>query len=221
LSAPVPTDGELDLKLMIEEPRSPLELGWSADDRRLGIRVREVALAEVDRSVRRGEKIVFTEGSGAERLLGEGWSLLEPTGVWTDGEQASLVLKLTDLPPAAAEVVLAVSAFVTPDHPEFEVEVSALGGHLAGRSFRHGEAQRLLRIPWPAAGGDQAGRTPFELHFSDPARPIDLGLGDDPRRLGLYLEWLVVRKRTWPATLWDVVREKSANLRSRFRRRSP
>ena len=171
--------------------------------------------------MRPGEKIVFAEGSGAERLLGEGWSFLEPTGVWTDGERASLVAQLTELPPAAAELVLAVSAFVTPEHPELEVEVSALDEQLAGRRFRHGEAQRLLRIPWPTAAGTESGRTPFELRLSDPARPIDLGLGDDPRRLGLYLEWLMVRKRTWRATLWDVVREKSANLRSRLRRRSP
>jgi GT2 family glycosyltransferase len=216
LPAPVPT--EVELTIVVQEPKSPAEVGWSADDRRLGIRLHEVALAEVDRSVRRGKKIVFTEGSGAERLLGEGWSFLEPAGVWTDGEQASLVLKLTDLPPAAAEVVLAVSAFVTPDHPELEVEVSALGEHLAGRIFRQGEAQRLLRIPWPAAGGDQAGRTRFELHCSDSARPIDLGLGDDPRRLGLHLEWLMVRKSAWRTTLSDFVREKSANLRKRMGR---
>ena len=150
----MPADGEVDLAFEIEEPTTPLELGWSADDdRRLGILLRTVTLEEVDRSVRPGEKIVFTEGSGAERLLGEGWSALEPTGVWTDGEKASLVLRLTDAPPADAELVLAVSAFVTPEHPELKVEVSALGEQLAGRVFRHGEALRLLRIPLPAAAG--------------------------------------------------------------------
>ena len=216
IELPAPVPAEVDLAFVIEEPNSPAEVGWSADDRRLGILLRTVALEEVDRSVRPGEKIVFAEGSGAERLLGEGWSFLEPTGVWTDGERASLVLKLTDLAPAAAELVLAVSAFVTAEHPELKVEVSALDKQLAGRVFRHGEAQRLLRIPWPAARGDQAGRTPFELHLSDPARPVDLGLGDDPRRLGLHLEWLMVRKSAWRTTLSDVVREKSANLRRRL-----
>ena len=75
LPAPVPADGEVDLAFTIEDPSSPLELGWSDDDRRLGILLRAVTLEEVDRSVRPGEKIVFTEGSGAERLLGEGWSV--------------------------------------------------------------------------------------------------------------------------------------------------
>ena len=216
IELPAPVPAEVDLAFVIEEPNSPAEVGWSADDRGLGILLRTVALEEVDRSVRPGEKIVFVEGSGAERLLGKGWSFLEPTGVWTDGERASLVLMLTDLAPAAAELVLAVSAFVTAEHPELKVEVSAVDERLAARVFRHGEAQRLLRIPWPAARGDQAGRTPFELHLSDPARPVDLGLGDDPRRLGLHMEWLIVRKSAWRTTLSDVVREKSANLRRRL-----
>jgi hypothetical protein len=86
-------------------PSAPLKLGWSAEDLRLGILLRSVALEEVDRSVRTGETIVFTERSGAERLLGEGWSALGLTGVWTDGEKASLILRLTDVPPADVELV--------------------------------------------------------------------------------------------------------------------
>jgi hypothetical protein len=216
LPAPVPAEGEVDLEFVIEEPNSPAALGWSDDDRALGIRLRTVTLEEIDRSVRPGEKIVFAEGSGAQRLLGDGWSALEETGVWTVAEEAGLVLRLTDMPPAAAELVLAASAFVTPDHPELKVEVFALDQELAGRVFRHGEGQRLLRIPFPAGAGAQAARTVFDVRVSDPARPVDLGLGDDARRLGLYLEWLMVRKKTRAATLLDVVREKSANLRKRL-----
>jgi hypothetical protein len=213
LSAPVAT--EADLTFVIEEPNSPAEVGWSTDDRRLGIRLQALALEELDRTVRPAEKVAFVQGSGAERLLGEGWSFVEPTGVWTDGEQATLVLRLTDLPPATAELVLAVSAFLTSKHRELQVEVSALGERLAGRVFRLGEGQRLLRIRWPASAQS---RTLFELRFSDPARPVDLGLGDDPRRLGLQLEWLMVRRHTWTATFSDVIREKSANLRRRLGR---
>jgi hypothetical protein len=175
-----------------------------------------VTLEEVDPSVRLGEKIVFGEGAGARRFLGEGWSELEATGVWTDGEQASLVIRLTDAPPTDAELVLAVSAFVTPDHPKLKVEAWTLGEQRAARVFRDGEAQRLVRIPWPEVAGSRAGGRLFELRLSDPARPVDLGLGDDDRRLGLHLEWLMVRKRTRRASFWDVIREKSQNLRSRL-----
>jgi hypothetical protein len=221
LPAPAPADGEVDLLFEIEEPNSPFELGWSADERRLGVLLRAVTLEEVDPSVRLGEKIVFSEGSGAQRFLGEGWSELEGTGIWTDGEQASLVIRLTDAPTTDIELVLAVSAFVTADHPELKVEAWALGEQVAARVFRQGEAQRLVRIPWPEVAGSNEGRRLFELRLFDPASPVDLGLGDDDRRLGLHLEWLTVRKRSWSATLRDVVHEKSANLRSRFRRRSP
>jgi hypothetical protein len=213
IDLPAPVVAEIDLSFVIEEPKSPADVGWSADERRLGLLLRAVALEEVDRAVRPGERIVFTEGSGAERFLGEGWSSLERAGVWTDGEQASLVLRPIDLPPAAAELVLAVSAFVPSAHPELTVEVAALGEHFAGRVFRHGEAQRLLRVPFPSASGAHGGRMLFELHLSDPARPVDLGLGDDPRPLGLHLEWLMVRKSAWRTRFLDFVREKSANLR--------
>ena len=74
IELPAPVPAEVDLAFVIEEPNSPVEVGWSADDRRLGIRLRTVRLEEVDRSVRSQEKVVFATGSGAERLLGDGWS---------------------------------------------------------------------------------------------------------------------------------------------------
>ena len=92
LPAGLLADGKADLTFLIEEPRSPLALGWSADDdRQLGIHLRTVTLEDVDRSVLPRERVVFSEGTGAERLLGDGWSVLDPTGVWTIGETASLV----------------------------------------------------------------------------------------------------------------------------------
>jgi hypothetical protein len=217
LPEPVSADGAVDLTLTIENLSSPVELGWSSDDRQLGILLRAITLVEVDRSLRPGETIVFSEGSGGERFLGEGWSMPDETGVWTDGDKASLLLRPTDIRPEDGELVLAVSAFVTTDHPNLEVEVSALDEPLARRVFRHGEALRLFHIPFPAAAGAQGRRMLFELRLSDPARPLDLGLSEDARRLGVRLEWLMVRQRTLRATLSDAIREKSANLRSRLR----
>jgi hypothetical protein len=196
-----PADGQVDLAFEIEEPTTPHALGWSSEDERpLGINVRALTIDEVDRSVRAGERIVFVEGSPAARVLGEGWSALEPTGVWTDGETASLVLKLTDFPPGDAELVLDGYAFVTPDHPELEVEITAHGEQLGGRVYQHRRRilRRILddhplRVPLPVSARDETGRTVVDLHLRDPVSPLDLRLSEDTRPLGLHLRSLTVR----------------------------
>jgi len=209
LPASVPADGNVELTFELDRLRSPLKLGWSADDRPLGLLLRSLRLEEVDRTVRLDERIVFDETSGAERFLGEGWSIQEREGVWTEGDRANLVLMLADDIPDDAELVLNAAPFVAPDHPVIEVQASARGEQLARRVFRHGEPPRLLRIPLPPARG----RTVVELTLHDPARPVDLGLGDDHRRLGIQLRWLVVRKSTRRATLADSLRRTAAKLR--------
>jgi hypothetical protein len=195
-----PASGEVDLTLIVEEPSSPRALGWSDDERRLGILLRAITLREVDRSLRPGEKVVFSPGSGSERLLGEGWSVLEANGVWTDGATASIVLKPTPPSPGAVELILAVDPFVMPSHPELEVEISAHGVPLGAHVFRHrrgarllGKLRRPLRVVVPATARDESGRAVVELHLRDPASPADLGLSDDSRRLGLRLRSLAVQ----------------------------
>jgi hypothetical protein len=198
---PAPPSGEVELALSIPEPRSPRELGWSKDDRPLGLLVRGLTVAELDPSVSQGEKIVFSEGSGADRLLGHGWSGLESTGVWTDGEEATLVLKLTPAPTADSELLLDVEPFLSPRHRELEVEVFARDQRLAARTFRHRRgARRLrlrhppLRISLPPAVLGEDGRVVLELRVRNPVRPVDLGVSDDRRRLGLHLRSLTVRR---------------------------
>lgn len=198
LPTPVPADGAVDLTLAVAEPRSPRELGWSGDERPLGILVRSLTLEEIDRSVPLGEEIAFSEGSGAERLLGDGWSGLEPTGVWTDGEKASVVLELEGAPSGDVEFLLAVDPFVTPGHRELRVDVAAGGERLGTRVFRSrrrffrfGRRYEPLRFVLPAAVRDARGRVVIELIIHQPARPLDLGLSEDSRQLGLHLRSLV------------------------------
>ena len=212
LPASVSADGNVELAFELDRLRSPLELGWSDDDRPVGLLLRSLRLEEVDRTVHLGEKISFGEASGAERFLGKGWSIPEQEGVWTDGDRASLVLTLADDIPEDAELVLNAAPFVAPDHPVLEVQASARGRQLARRVFRHGKAPGLMRVPLPPAKG----RTVVELTLHDPARPADLGLGDDRRRLGIQLRWLMARQSTWRATLWDAARAASGKVRSRL-----
>jgi hypothetical protein len=199
---PAQPDGDVDLTLRIAEPTSPRDLGWSDDERRLGLLVRRIGAHAVDRSVHPGEEVVFTEGSGAERFLGDGWSAVESGGVWTDGDTARLGLNLAALAPGDVEVSLAVDPFVTPGHPQLDVEVYAEGLKLAERVFRHrravmrlGRATQRLRVTVPALMRGDSDQVVLELHLRDPASPRDLGLSDDARRLGLHLRSLTVRSK--------------------------
>jgi hypothetical protein len=186
-------DGTSEFAFLIEEPRSPLALGWSADNRPLGFFVRAMTLDEADRSVSFGDNVVFFKGSGGERFLGDGWSILEPTGVWTVGERAQLILQPPETLPAGAELVLGVTPFVTIDHPELEVEVSSGNSRLAVAVSRYGEPIEALRIPLPRTVANIEGRTVIDLQLRVPARPVDLRLGEDSRRLGVHLRSLALR----------------------------
>ena len=141
--------------LRAEQARS-FPLGASPDGRRLGMLLHSVDLQALDRSIRLGESVGFSEGSGSERLLAEGWSTLEPTGVWTVEERAELVLDLPDGAPSDSILVLHVTAFVTRP-PELRFEVGAHGQPLAARTLRYGEADQTLEIEldearWTIAG---------------------------------------------------------------------
>jgi hypothetical protein len=186
--------GELKLTFLVGDPRTPAELGWSNDDRRLGLHIWTMTLEQVDRSVRLGQKIDFCDGSGAHRLLGDGWSQLEPTGVWTVEDTARLAFRLVDQAPGDLELVLEVVPFVNAEHPELEAEIWTRGQRLGGRVFRYGRVEQALHVRVPHAMMDEEGGVVLEFHLREPARPVDLGLGSDPRRLGLHLRSLTARE---------------------------
>jgi hypothetical protein len=218
LPARLLTDSVVDLTFMIEHPRSPLAVGWSTEDERpLGILIRTIAFLEHDRSVGLEERISFAEGSGSDRLLGEGWSDLEPTGVWTVAERASVIIEPRVSRQFDLELILEATAFVTPDHPEIELTLTALGEKLAIRVFGHGKPHRRLRALLPAAPRGGTARTVLELHLRNPARPVDLGLGDDARRLGLHLRSLVVRRAGLRRTVPNAIHDAIATVRRRLR----
>jgi hypothetical protein len=211
-------DDNLHFSFLIDEPRSPRAVGWSIDDERpLGILVHGMAARAVDRTLGLGEIITFAAGSHGDRFLGEGWGELESTGVWTVGEEASLILELAAPRQMHVELVLDTTAFVAPDHPKLEVEVSVQGERLADQVFRHGNAHRQVHVKLPTAAGDESGRTVVGLVLRDPASPVDLGLSGDVRRLGLHLHLLTTRRTGGRWTLSNILRDAIAKLRGRLR----
>ena len=183
---------EIQLTLLVEEPRSPLDLGWSEDDRDLGIHVRSLAVEQVDNRVRVGEKIVFSDESGAGRLLGQGWSTVEPEGVWTVAEEARLKLRLTGGARPGQQLFLEATPFVTRAHSSLEVEVWARNERIAVHTFHRRIPTRRLRIPLASDLINTESPVPIDLRLRNGARPIDLGVSTDPRLLGLQLRSLKI-----------------------------
>jgi hypothetical protein len=188
-------DREIELVVLVEDPCSPRDLGWSTDVRRLGILLQAITLEQVDRLVALSEEVEFCEGSGGERLLGDGWSPVDPTGVWTAAETARLMFRLAEVGSSGVDVVLDCLPFVTAEHCRLEVEVFAREECLAGQTFRYGATAAALYVHLPSAMMDSERYVCLDIRLRDPARPVDLGLGRDSRRLGLHLRSLTVRER--------------------------
>jgi hypothetical protein len=183
---------EIELMFVVDEPRSPMQLGWSTDDRRLGVQIRDLTLEPVDYSLRLGETVEFCEGSGAQRFLGDGWSRLESDGVWTAEQTARLAFRLTDSLSADVQVALEVVPFVTAEHREATVEFWAGGQQVGTHTFRLTGGEQTVHVDLPRVPIDSAGRAVLDFHMREPARPADLGMGTDSRRLGVYLRSLTV-----------------------------
>jgi hypothetical protein len=134
---------------------------------------------------------VFGEGTDGERLLAGGWSWPDPTGVWTDGDRARLILELKADPLSEAVLVLDVVPFLTPEHAELTVDVRSSDTQLAHRMFREDDLEGRLVLRLPPSVRDDTGRTVVDFQIHEPARPVDLGVSSDPRRLGLHLNSLI------------------------------
>jgi hypothetical protein len=118
-----------------------------------------------------------------------GWSTPEPDETWTLGAQSELALPA---PPRRATHVLALSLrpLVAGERlPAQRLGIAVNGAplaefHIAGRT------RRACLVPWSLIEG----RADLRITFTTPdaARPVDLGLNDDRRRLGVALRSLVL-----------------------------
>jgi hypothetical protein len=133
--------------------------------------------------------------------------------VWSVAPRCSLALELAEAAESPVEVVLDLAAFVPAEHPKLTAEAWIGDTLLATRGSRHGDEEHALIVPLPSAPAGTL--TSIELRIRDPARPQDLGLGLDRRRLGVQLRSLTVR----PQTAAQPTLEPSPDRLGKFRRR--
>ncbi len=145
------------------------------------------ALADCADALVPGTRYGYGAALGERRCLGLGWSMLEPEGVWTDGERADLFFTVPDGGEYA--VSLDASFFLPAPGAALRLRIEANGAEVFRATCLPDQAGPRTVACDPArfaAGAVQR----LTIHV-DPARsPLDYGLSHDDRRLGLLLHGL-------------------------------
>lgn len=123
-------------------------------------------------------------GETVEALCGPGWSYPETgTGAWVEGVEGRLSLPLLEPPAhhADVEVELYLTVLGRYGGPDRTVAVRAAGETLATLTADEVNVTHRLRLRPPPP---HVHSVELSVLVTDPARPVDLGVGPDPRHLG-------------------------------------
>ncbi|MBV8820545.1 MAG: hypothetical protein JO022_19450, partial [Acidobacteriaceae bacterium] len=180
---------EVRLTFSNQDPRSPLELGVSADERRLGFALHTVGLIPLASEglpvYRLGSSIDFRSGGNAWFYLGGGWGSLEPDATWTIGSRSTLEFQLDRAPATDLLMDVETHAFISAHRPAFDVSALVNDRHLAEwRITRPDTVRRQFVIPQRMLTSS-AVRITFINH--DPRSPAEVGDLKDNRKLGLAI----------------------------------
>jgi glycosyl transferase family 4/uncharacterized protein DUF7024 len=153
------------------------------------MRQRDTALERPPR-LRDGDDVPLGAGSPPVVEFAGGFSRAEDWGVWTDGDEAVLAVRVDVARTPEIEIALFVEAFVRPENTPLKVRVRANGMPVASWSFSdpHGPTWQRVRVPMTA----DSDLVVLVFAIETPLSPKELGLSDDSRRLGLGLHRLAV-----------------------------
>jgi hypothetical protein len=118
----------------------------------------------------------FGTGRDSDKALGQGWSRLEPGGVWSDGDAASLVFDRN----GASALTFLCSA-----NGSAQIEVD-----FGGTNVYSGPANELSGKALPLGS---ASTVPVGLHFTNIITQKQAGLSNDTRQLGIFLQSVTLK----------------------------
>jgi hypothetical protein len=141
-----------------------------------------------------GHKMFFGLGGDAERFEAKGWSAMEPNFTWTDGNVASLGIRL---PRSNAPVILAakLGAILSPPRiPSQPVDVYVRDEKIAHWEVIDDKIYTAVIPPKFTA----AWETPvfIDFHIPNAISPAELGGSGDQRKLGLRVTEITVGEKT-------------------------
>jgi UDP-perosamine 4-acetyltransferase len=212
--AGVQANGHAQIQLAVGQTFVPSKLGIGTDPRALGVMVQKIELLSatepdpvdgqiggqarevpIQSTLESKDLVPFAIGNSislaspdAGRMIRlTGFSSLEPDGRWTEGNTASIAVKLGN-PLAKACLRLYFTPFVTP-HTGQSIRVKCGEGNELIRSYPPG-LRRETMLDLPLSGSTSNGEISISITIEVPNSPASTGLGADERRLGIQLHRL-------------------------------
>lgn len=116
-------------------------------------------------------------------FFGTGWYPREQTGIWTQGDVAKLWARLDSCPASGLRLFLTLTPHLTPKNPHMALRVVAGGVDVGKRELTEG-GRFYFDIPCSAVHKNQL---TLDLHVLGWMSPLNAGVSDDWRDLGLFL----------------------------------
>jgi hypothetical protein len=137
-----------------------------------------------------GQNLTFHIGGSGLPALQSGWSTPESWGTWSDGDQSTIALKLTDLPKHDPQMVVKGLTFLFGSHQSLIVKVDINGTPVASITYLPGDkGSHSISVPRKVILSD-GGRLLVHFAYDTPKSPKELGKSGDVRKLGLGLSEL-------------------------------
>lgn len=143
---------------------------------------------------RLGDTLSFRDdaaGLASRRFKTCGWVTPFSAGTWSKGDRARLHFAF-DVPPQGVVVALLAQGYIGGDHLAQRVEVEVNGVRVDDLVFTP-QTQGLATV---LVGTDVAALDPkglnIQFQFPDRISPLEMGLGEDKRELGMLIEEMMI-----------------------------
>ena len=140
--------------------------------------------------LRAGEQLMFNTAGTAVDYLGAGWSTPEDWGVWSEGSDALIFLPIA--PAQVSSLVIEARALISPSHTRQRVTLTVNDVPVGSVDLSASATTFEVQLPEALQQAPETEHIRLALHLPDAARPKDLGLGEDPRKLALGLVTLTL-----------------------------
>jgi Sulfotransferase family len=141
--------------------------------------------------VQLGEAVDFRLGGNSVQYVGAGWSDPEDNGTWSIATVMELSLRLPEKPGASLRLTVRLLPFVAESHPAMPIQLVVNGAELALWHLTAPEMQSVEAVIDANLVGF-AGELKIQLVALDARSPQQLGLSEDQRRLGVFVQEICV-----------------------------